>query len=661
MNLFKKLLFLLFIVSGFNAGINAQSLYEWSALGSQAYGYGVNGEVNAIVIFNGNVIAGGTFTTAGTAPASNIASYNGSNWTALGQGINGVVYALAVFNNELYAAGYFTQAGGQPANNIAKWNGTSWMPVGAGANDEVLALAVYNSFLVAGGKFNNIGSNIAQWNGSAWSQLGTGVDDDVMALTVYSGSLVAAGRFSYAGGSSAGMIAKWNGSTWTSLSSYTDDRIHALGVYNSMLVAGGRFTTIGGTSASFIAVYNGTTWSALGSGVDDRVFAIGSVNGYLVAGGQFKYAGGLYTDRIAKWDGSSWSRMITGMNEKVNSVFVKDSSLYAGGEFITAGGKYVNHIALWSYPLRRNISGTVRYADNNQLVPSGKVRSYRMDISSRELILVDTARINNGLYTMPKVTVDTLFVMSFPDDELADFVPTYYPSTIDWASAVRVYPESNLTNVDIYVYRVVPGPQNPANVIVSGTVHLNFLPPVLVPLPFKSDAIVYAKQGSNFYKYAVSSQTENYSLPSLAPGNYEIYANRIGYTSATRNITVTNINIDTLDFILDTTSLVTVKQNGSIVPQGYTLNQNYPNPFNPVTRIAFSIPLKSEVKMTVYDAIGREVIVLVSQEMNAGSYDVTFNAVNLSSGIYFYKLTASAISGQQGEFFTETRKMVLIK
>jgi hypothetical protein len=103
-----KILFLLFFILGIHAGINAQLLYEWSALDSQANGYGVNGEVNAIVIYNGNVIAGGTFTSAGTTPLSNIASYNGSSWTALGQGVNGVVYALAVYNNELYAAGIFS-------------------------------------------------------------------------------------------------------------------------------------------------------------------------------------------------------------------------------------------------------------------------------------------------------------------------------------------------------------------------------------------------------------------------------------------------------------------------------------------------------------------------------------------------------------------------
>lgn len=88
-------------------------------------------------------------------------------------------------------------------------------------------------------------------------------------------------------------------------------------------------------------------------------------------------------------------------------------------------------------------------------------------------------------------------------------------------------------------------------------------------------------------------------------------------------------------------------------PMEYALAQNYPNPFNPSTRIAFSIPARSEVRLTVFDALGREVATLVNEVKNEGRYEVDFSAAGLASRLYYYTLrTAGAV---------ETRKMMLMK
>ncbi|MGB9697691.1 MAG: T9SS type A sorting domain-containing protein, partial [Ignavibacteria bacterium] len=92
---------------------------------------------------------------------------------------------------------------------------------------------------------------------------------------------------------------------------------------------------------------------------------------------------------------------------------------------------------------------------------------------------------------------------------------------------------------------------------------------------------------------------------------------------------------------------------GNKLPSSFALRQNYPNPFNPITNIEFDIPKSSSVRLTVYDIRGREVSVLLNEKLNAGSYRVMFDGSNLSSGIYFYQLTA-------GEY-TKTNKMLLIK
>lgn len=89
------------------------------------------------------------------------------------------------------------------------------------------------------------------------------------------------------------------------------------------------------------------------------------------------------------------------------------------------------------------------------------------------------------------------------------------------------------------------------------------------------------------------------------------------------------------------------------IPGEYSLEQNYPNPFNPSANIKYQLPKAGFVKLTVFDALGRTVQILVNENKPAGKYEVQFNGSKLSSGVYFYKLE----SGQ----FTDIKKMMLVK
>ncbi|MFQ3608076.1 MAG: T9SS type A sorting domain-containing protein [Chloroherpetonaceae bacterium] len=97
------------------------------------------------------------------------------------------------------------------------------------------------------------------------------------------------------------------------------------------------------------------------------------------------------------------------------------------------------------------------------------------------------------------------------------------------------------------------------------------------------------------------------------------------------------------------------------LPKTFALEQNYPNPFNPTTVIAYQLPVASEVKLEVYDVLGRKVMTLVNGRQDAGAYNFTLNAGNLSSGVYFYRLQASATNGASSSNFVQTKKMMLIK
>ena len=89
------------------------------------------------------------------------------------------------------------------------------------------------------------------------------------------------------------------------------------------------------------------------------------------------------------------------------------------------------------------------------------------------------------------------------------------------------------------------------------------------------------------------------------------------------------------------------------VPTHFSLDQSYPNPFNPATTISFSLPSKSFVSLKVFDALGRKVAVLLSEELPLGTYSPQWNAAGLASGVYFYRLQAGS--------FIETKKLILLR
>ena len=138
--------------------------------------------------------------------------------------------------------------------------------------------------------------------------------------------------------------------------------------------------------------------------------------------------------------------------------------------------------------------------------------------------------------------------------------------------------------------------------------------------------------------YINSTNSNPFTLTATSPGNYIVNAGRSGplrWDSASVNIVITGVN------------------GNSSNPTNFMLYNNYPNPFNPTTTIKYSIPEASFTSIKIYNELGKEVSTLVNETKSAGTYEVEFNASNLSSGVYYYKLQAGS--------FTETKKMILAK
>jgi trimeric autotransporter adhesin len=196
----------------------------WSALGQ-----GTSDRVFALAATPQGLVAGGAFTSAGSAPARHVARWNGTSWQPLGGvpaggGVDHFVLALAVLpNGDLVAGGRFTTAGGVPAAHIARWNGSTWSAIAGGVDGPVHALSVApNGDLVAGGTFSHAGgaaaNNIARFDGSQWQTLGSGTDGAVLALYHdANGDLTVGGFFGQAGGTTAHRLARWNGAAWSAL------------------------------------------------------------------------------------------------------------------------------------------------------------------------------------------------------------------------------------------------------------------------------------------------------------------------------------------------------------------------------------------------------------------------------------------------------------
>ena len=100
-------------------------------------------------------------------------------------------------------------------------------------------------------------------------------------------------------------------------------------------------------------------------------------------------------------------------------------------------------------------------------------------------------------------------------------------------------------------------------------------------------------------------------------------------------------------------SILTGIENDKTIPGQFILYQNYPNPFNPSTVIRYTIPETGFVKLKILNILGQEIRTLVNATQTAGEYKITFNAQNLSAGVYFYRLETGT--------FTQTKKLILLK
>lgn len=651
------------LLLAFNLNSFAEDFKSWRAFPNSKF----NGEVKSIIELNGDIIVGGKFTSVTNKQAVGIVWWNGTQWIALNNDADCEIYALAVWNGDLIAGGKFNTIGGVSAKNIARYRNGNWEPMANGLNNEVNALTVHDGKLIAGGKFTFSGFTMtlrvaafSNLSGGIWTQVGQGFFNDVNALTVRNNKL-------HAGGNFFGHIAELNGNDWKIAGDGLSDDVYALTVHNNRVIAGGKFS-------GRIAQLVGDDWDVIGSGVSAEVYSLLSLGNELIVGGDFIRAGnvlsGKYVNRIVSWTGSQWKPLSSGMSGTVQALFYSNQNLYAGGNFYSAGGDTAYNFSSWKTVPFRTISGKVRFSDNNEGVPGGKVYACKLDIYTKKLIYLDSSDIgdislDSGQYSLNSVPFgEGDIILTFPDDEddspdgsIPTFLPTYYPGTIKWINATKLPVNSNLSNINISVERVLRDIDYSGDEgTLSGVADLNYTPegyPASGDFYFKAGTIVNMTKDGAHFDYGVSGEDEKFRIEDLPYGNYVITSDRVGYESFTASVIIFP-GVNTINFSIDTISIVTsISGNQSVLPDNFTLQQNYPNPFNPSTTIRFSIPKSTIVKLRIYDMLGREVYSLIDGNMTAGNYEAKWNASSFPSGVYYYSLEADG--------FTQTNKMVLVK
>lgn len=155
------------------------------------------------------------------------------------------------------------------------------------------------------------------------------------------------------------------------------------------------------------------------------------------------------------------------------------------------------------------------------------------------------------------------------------------------------------------------------------------------------------------YSYNFGKETGEFKITNIPFGTYEVIGQKIGIDNAISEIITIDPLNNQITGILVNFNVTEVEDEEPVIPDEIILYPNYPNPFNPVTRIKFVLSENELTTLRVYNLIGQEVAVLVNSKLEAGSHEVSFNAKNLASGIYFYTLNAGK--------FNQSRKMILLK
>jgi 5-hydroxyisourate hydrolase-like protein (transthyretin family) len=335
----------------------------------------------------------------------------------------------------------------------------------------------------------------------------------------------------------------------------------------------------------------------------------------------------------------------------------KSTPIEADRLLLTTDTTGINFDLVQNPLLQNSIAGVVKDS-SGVFVPAHVVLFVATNNGPRPVFHVSTDSLGN--YVFRFIRPELYYLRAFP---AVDYAPAWYRAgaygVMDWHDADTVRANGDVTGIDIGVVPTSAG----GFASIGGRILDNVSASV-------AGAVVYAVPlGSNRpADYDISRVDGSFSLRSLAPATYRIFVDKEGYgpvgisefaLHAGNDYQVTNATVR-----VTPASPTSVQKTDPSMPFAFRLEQNFPNPFNPTTEIRFSVPVESQVSLTVYNLLGQPVAELFDGTLGVGSYVTHWDATdklgrNVSSGIYFFKMVSMPAAG--GPPFEQVRKMLLMK
>jgi len=585
------------------------------------------------------------------------------------------VYSLVVSGTNLFAGTYFDGL------FISTDEGIGWAPVNNGLTSATIcALAVHGANLFAGtwGRGVFLSTN----NGGSWTPVNNGLSNSLVF------SLAVSGANLYAGTSAGVFLSTNDGTSWTEVDSgLTDLNITALQTTGSIVFAG---THDGGAFCSSNA---GRSWTAVDSDLTDR-----HIKALCLIGSNL-FAGTLSYVFLSTNSGMSWNELTTNQADGVNEFCVVGPNIFIGtiyhGVWRRRLLEMINLPHLTAIPGNGQVLLTWGKDDNPEFM---RYRIYgdtlphpTTPIDSTTGEATDTTKVIQGLtngttYYFRLTTVDSAGLESGYSNEVAAIPDKFiFPITLGWnmvsvPCTVHDYCSSALfpfATSDAFCYE---GKYDINDTLVNGRgywLKLNGSQYVSMDGDPRAQDTINVRERWNMIGSIsapvavaqitsdpgglVTSQFLGYSSgyhisDTIQPGGaYWVKMNESGklILASSGGAARASNRIRIVPTEEQPPAPPDDNEATSVIPKTYALDQNYPNPFNPTTTVSFAISHSSFVTLRVYDVLGREVATLLNGEQTAGYKSVRWNAANVPSGIYFYRITAGT--------FTQTKKLLLLK
>ncbi len=251
----------------------------------------------------------------------------------------------------------------------------------------------------------------------------------------------------------------------------------------------------------------------------------------------------------------------------------------------------------------------------------------------------------NGNYKITNLKNEDYIVGFF---SLDNYIPELYDNVFTWEEATAVKANGDVTGIDVVLTEGEISVWDSSKTILGNVSDE-------AGNPLANVVVILKNSEGNAVASARTDAKGNYSCATSSRMVGEAIASRVGYVSTVKSLDEISPVANTVLLNLSLCKTVTAvdNQKNKNVPSEFTLQQNYPNPFNPSTTINFSLPTSQNVKLEVFNMLGETVATLINKPMSAGNHKYEFNASNINSGLYLYRITAGS--------FVEIKKMMLLK